>query len=69
MKDVKTRRNLANQKAVERLTGEVEISEEIESKPEPQPTEEPKVKRPPLAYINSLPLLKSALQQQVQPMR
>ena len=54
--DVKERRILANQRAVERLVGEVEISEEIESKPVPQPTEEPKVKRPPLAYINSLPL-------------
>lgn len=68
LKDVKSRRKLANEKAVERLVGEVNISEYIDSETEYQQTEELQVKQPPLAYINSLPLFKSALQQQVQPM-
>ena len=47
--------------------GEVKISEKIESKPLPEPTEESQVNQPPLIYINSLPAFKLALQRQKQP--
>ena len=44
------------------------ISEKIESKPEPEPTEESQVnQQPPLIHINSLPAFKLALQRQMQP--
>ncbi len=68
-KDVKSRRSLANRKAVEGQVGEVSLSEELETKPGVQSSEQPQLKQPPIDYINSLPTFRSALQQQAQPKR
>ncbi len=68
-KDVKSRRSLANRRAVERQVDEVSLSEELETKPEVQSSEQPQLKQPPIDYINSLPTFRSALQRQAQPKR
>lgn len=68
-KDVKSRRSLANRRAVERQVDEVSLSEELETKPEVQSSEQPQLKQPPIDYINSLPIFRSVLQQQARPRR
>ena len=68
-KDVKSRRSLANRRAVERQINEVSLSEELETKPEVQSSKQLQLKQLPIAYINSLPTFKLALQQQTQPKR
>ena len=59
LKDVEHRRNLANEKAVEKEVGEFNTSQQMETK----------LQKPSIAYINSLPAVKAALLQQVQPKR
>ncbi|MDE0084279.1 MAG: HNH endonuclease signature motif containing protein [Candidatus Poribacteria bacterium] len=68
-KEVKSRRSLANRRAVERQLGEVSFSEELETEPKVQSSEQLQPKQPPIDYINFLPTFKLALQQQVQPKR
>lgn len=69
LKDVEHRRNLANEKAVEKEVGEFNTSQQMETKLQSHRVEQTKLKKPPIAYINSLPALKTALQQEVQPKR
>lgn len=69
LKDVEHRRNLANEKAVEKEVSEFNTSQQAEAKLQSHSVEQIKLKKPSIAYINSLPAFKSVLQQQVQPRR
>ena len=63
---VKLRRNLADEMAVKRQVGEVSLSQQVETSPQPV-IHHTKLKDPPLDYINSLPEFKAALLRQAQP--
>lgn len=69
LKDVKHRRNLANERAIDREVGEFSASKQLEGKPRSRNIEQAKLKKPSIAYINSLPAFKSALLQQGKPKR
>lgn len=64
LKDVKLRRNSANERAIEMQVGEINKSDHIKAKLQSHNMEHAKLKKPSLAYINSLPAFKSALLQQ-----
>ena len=63
---VKSRRNLADERAVTRQAGETILSQEIEKLPKLK-IKHTQLKEPPMDYINSLPWFKAALRQQAQP--
>lgn len=63
---VKLRRNLADEMAVKRLVGEISLSQQIETSPQPV-IQHTQLKDPPMDYINSLPEFKAALLRQAQP--
>lgn len=63
---VKLRRNLADEMAVKRQVGEISLSQQIETSPQPV-IQHTQLKDPPMDYINSLPEFKAALLRQAQP--
>ena len=64
LKDVKLRRDLANEMAVTRQVGEASISQQLKANPRIK-VQHTQLKDPPYDYINSLPDFKSALLQQL----
>ena len=64
LKDVKLRRDLANERAVTRQVGEASISQQLKTEPRIE-VQHTQLKDPPYDYINSLPDFKSALLQQL----
>ena len=69
LKDVKLRRDSANERAIDKEVGESETSNQLEAKSKSHNIEQEKLKKPSIAYINSLPAFKSALLQQGKPKR
>ena len=69
LREVEHRRNLATERAVEKEVGEYNTSKDKKARPKAQSVEQVKLKDPSLAYINSLPVFKSALLQQGKPKR
>ena len=69
LKDVKLRRDSANERAIEIQIGEISKSDHSKVEPQSHNIEQTKSEKPPITYINLLPAFKSALQQQVQPKR
>ena len=64
LKDVKLRRDLANEMAVTRQVGEASISQQLKANPRIK-VQHTQLKDPPYDYFNSLPDFKSTLLQQV----